>query len=835
MIAVSIKCRKHQLFRQKIKYIDKLMKTISFHSSCTSIFILFFLLTPFFLSPPVTFAGGSLQRTMEAYSQIQGITTDQLKADQEQIKAFDYNNQLAIRALSSLQDITAAETPRILSFLSTEKISFDRAVLFEKFCQLDEMNLEVALKGFKKISEIDFKTLYAAEGVVQLSGLKAEQFFKEIDFISNFGGSGRWAITSLLQIEGMDAEHAVQCIAILKALDEEQRWAAEGLSKIKGLTPKEAIQNLEMVKQTFGSDALTIQALGNLPGMTGAEANLWLNTYFSKPQSKHDALYLTLSPTQKTTLLQAFYKASDILVWDINNLHSVSNGDGNEIPVAVLKSASIKRLTTLFNSLTKEIQGKYGQQFTNHTAKGNTKGAVTVLRKATAAARKYTATRCSTANIYILLSRLTIMYDSSYRLIVAPELQKRINTDYQGKLLPFLQDIDPESVFVATFATSMAQKRQLDPFWPKDGQGQRDVLEIISRSAFRDHNSLIFFATGFTRVLKVALPEASHYLLEKLISLAQTKDSLMAQQIRIILQFYLEEQSSLLDKDIQEKIREIMKNYGEVALSYYDGAPFAEWIKDGELHAFSTYNTDDDGYQSFLSNSRYLLSKGYQPILTESFNTSTGTDEKKHFSNLLEAVSSKENGSIEKLFRFMKDNPVVIDFVKTVDSMRIYQSVVVFQNATIQRNLIEHFLKAGHEMLIHRGHSYWLGAHLLVPLRELNESGKLDAFTCGAKQRFLSIGSCGATNNFTELRTLFKNNIDIIGSLGTGMTSLNNLYNVFLLESVAKGSHDMNWNEMDRRAAAIMTGQGAQDYLLPGSLPAVLYKIQGAGGQCKFR
>ncbi len=788
------------------------------------------------LFPPTTLAGGSLQRTMDAYNQIQGMNAEREKADLEQIKALDYTNQLALRALSSVQGVTTADTPRILDFLSTEKISFDRAALFVKFCKLEEVTLDLALIGFKKISGIDSKTLYAAEGIVKITGLKAEQFFRGLNFVSTLGNSGRWAVTSLLQIQGMDAEHAVQSVTIIKDLDDKQCWAAEGLNKIKGLTPKEAVQNLEMVKQTHGSDALTIQALGNLPDMTGAKAYQWLTTYFNKPQSEHDALYLTFSPTQKTTLLQAFYKASDILVWDINNLHSVSDIDGNEIPAAVLQSASIEKLTTLFNRLPREIQEKYGQQFTGHTAKKNTGNAVTVLRQATAAARKFTATRRTTANIYILLSRLTIMYDSSYRHIVAPELQKRINAAYQGKLLPFLQDIDPESMFVATFATSMAQKKQLGPFFPKDGEGQRKVLEMITRSAFRDHNSLIFFATGFPRVLNVALPEASHFLLEKMISLAQVKDSIMAQQIRIILQFYLEEQSSLLAEDIQEQIKEIMKNHGEVALSFYAGSPFAEWLIDGRLHGFSTYNTDDDGYQSFLSNCRYLLSKGYQPVLTESFSSDhVGSDLNEQLRSLLESVSRKENLSLDKLFRFMKNNPVVIDFVKTVNSVRIYQSVVIFQNASTQRTLIEHFLKAGHEMLIHRGHSYWLEAHLLVPLRELSQSGKLDTLICGAQKRFLSIGSCGATNNFTELRTLLKNNIDIIGSIGTGVTSVNNLYNVFLLETVAQGPSDMNWNEVDRRAAAIMTGQGAQDYLLPGSLPALLYKIQGAGGQCKFR
>jgi hypothetical protein len=320
-----------------------------------------------------------------------------------------------------------------------------------------------------------------------------------------------------------------------------------------------------------------------------------------------------------------------------------------------------------------------------------------------------------------------------------------------------------------------------------------------------------------------------------MITLAQDKDTLMAQQVRIILQYYLENQSNLLDDNIQAKIREIMTEYGEVQLAYYARTPFGEWLKDGELHAFSTYNTDDDGFHSFVANTAYLLSKGYQPIMTESFSDFAGVDKKEELARLLKSVAEKEKNSGAGLFRFMRNNPLVVDFVKTVNSVKIFQSMTVFHNNDTQRSLVKYFLQAGYEMLIHRGHSYWLELHLLVPLRELDKSGELAAFTCGDKQRFLSIGSCGATNNFTELRTLFKNHIDIIGSIGTGVTAVNNCYNVFLLETVAQGPEDMDWKEVDRRAAAIMTGQGAQDYLLPGSLPAVLYKIQGAGGKCEFR
>jgi hypothetical protein len=74
----------------------------------------------------------------------------------------------------------------------------------------------------------------------------------------------------------------------------------------------------------------------------------------------------------------------------------------------------------------------------------------------------------------------------------------------------------------------------------------------------------------------------------------------------------------------------------------------------------------------------------------------------------------------------------------------------------------------------------------------------------------------------------------MLGSMGTGMTNVNNLYNLFLFETIAAGPVEMNWREVDRRSLFIFPGESGRSYLRPGSLPAVLYKIIGEG-RCWFR
>ena len=72
---------------------------------------------------------------------------------------------------------------------------------------------------------------------------------------------------------------------------------------------------------------------------------------------------------------------------------------------------------------------------------------------------------------------------------------------------------------------------------------------------------------------------------------------------------------------------------------------------------------------------------------------------------------------------------------------------------------------------------------------------------------------------------------EVITSLGAGKTEINNLYNWFLFETVAKNPEIATWKEMDSRAAFIFRQDADKDYQLPGELPAILFKILG-GKKC---
>jgi len=793
------------------------------------------LLFVFLLCPSDLQAGGAQDRAVDVFSKIPGITKQHLEKGKELISHLDYYNTRVFRVLCKLPNVTAPEALEILPGLSEEPITFYHLELFELFSSLDGVNLEIALQALQKIKELEFSSVLVAESLKNIPSISSSQFLDIIQHIRQLSNPARWALKSFFEIKGQTAEEATQGVDLIMQLSYDQCWAAEKNNIITNISADEALKNIMAIPLVPLADIKNVRALFSLPEMTGQEAYSWLNNYFVKPQEEKNALYRSLRNDQKSILLRVFYQASKYIIRDINNLHSIMDINEMEIAASSLSSYSFEELKVMLERLSPAIAEKYASRFVGHAEQGNKSGAINILRQATSEARIMTARQCSAANIYILLSRVTILFDSSFRNILLPELRKHIENGYGGSLYGFLQAMDPENLYVSRFISSLAQKGKLAMFFPRKVKEQEEILELVSGSAFSDENSLIFFAASFTKFLEIIKPEARHILLDNMISFAIDDNAIFAQQVRIILQHYMEEHPELLGDDVIDQVQSIMETYGTVALSEYAKTPFAEWREDGVLSAVSVFNSDDDGRSSFLSNCRYLIKNGYLPRISKSFLQDELNDNlKKTLATLLNDLKGKKSGSLEYLFSFLTNNAVAIDFVKSINSMGIIHSICIYRNNDIQTKLLVEFINGDHEMFIHRGHSYWLDNHLLIPLREIVQTEKVSRARMAAKQRFFSIGSCGAINNYSELTRIFCNKIDLLGSLGSGKTRVNNLYNLFLFETVAAGPVDMSWKEVDRRSSFVFKGDGGSSYLSPGSLPAILYKIIGEG-RCWFR
>ena len=172
--------------------------------------------------------------------------------------------------------------------------------------------------------------------------------------------------------------------------------------------------------------------------------------------------------------------------------------------------------------------------------------AINTLKQATAYARKQTARDLTTANIYILLSRGSELYDSSFRDVLVPVLLSRLNNSFSADLLLFFKKTDPENIHVSDFIISCAQKGKLTAFFPEDSGEQRAVLDLMAQSAFQNEQSLILFSATFAALLDKLQPEARTYLLDKMVATIGDPESTFSLQLRVILQYYYEKNQQLL-------------------------------------------------------------------------------------------------------------------------------------------------------------------------------------------------------------------------------------------------------------------------------------------------
>lgn len=772
-------------------------------------------------------ADTTAERTVEVLSKVPGITAEDLNYSKKIIEKLDYTNMRVFRVLCTRPDMTAPEAIRLLPTLIGEPIDYEHLILFEQYCLLGGVDLQKAQKALQEIKALDYISVWAGVSLCHNISLTPDRTLSAILQLKELQEPARWAAKAFFEINGQTDDSVSQCLQLIKTLSREHCRAVETNCKIVSLSVDQAIANIQAIGLISRENIQTVRALLALPKMTGTNAYTWLTEYFSKSECDHELQYHMLSPEKKTVLLQAYMGASENVVLTLNNFHAITNQEGDEIPDARLASFSFQQLNALFKNFPPDTINRFYPAYSDFVKKGDKNLAIARLRGATAFARKETAARLSSANLYAVMMQVSILYDSSFRLILIPELEKRINEKFNGKLLGFMQEIDPENIHVANFVAALAMKARLAMFLPPDRDGQKEIIDLVTASAFKDENSLVLFAATFEKLLDGILPATRDYLIEQMIEQANNS-SIFAEQIRTILQYYLEGKPKLLGAKNMMRMTAILKKYSAPPLSNYEITPFRQWLQDGKLSSLSVFHADDDGRSSFMSFCNFLLSKGYILLPSTKFNTvQPGSTETKELAEHLLQVSRGQNGSVERLFRLLKNAPLVVDLVKTVKSVHISHSVCVFYNGDTQQNLLEQFMRNGYEMYAPRGHSYWLKDHILDPLQNLLTSQKIDDAELIAEHRFLSIGACGGIQIYADLTKAFCNRLDMLGSLGAGKTEINNSYNWFLFETVAEKPEIATWKDMDSRAAFIFRQDTDKDYQLPGELPAILFKILG--------
>jgi len=779
------------------------------------------------LSCGAAFGDRLYSETVEAFEQVDCLSPEEFDYYKGLIEALSYTNLKIFKTFCSLPTILPDEAIVVLKRLVGIRIKYDHIGIFENFVYQDGINMEEGWQLLSRLSELKYAPSRALLGLGSISTtLSLADLETIIDQVQSLDEAGHWAAKAFLLLPDHTIETIAQGLASLNSMDEHQRWAVESLCLIKEAHLKFVFEAMAITSTLPDSDARNCKSLFKLSSITPESAYSWLTSYFSLGLWSEESNYFMLPSQDKSTLLKAFSEASDYLIWKVNNLHDVTDRYGQEIGNYQLSTSSYARLSQLFNRLVPSVRQRFSSRWRDGTNTGKKTVLINTLRRATSVARSQAAKDLTSANIYILLSRGSELYDSSFRNILVPVLKKRIINTFGDNLLRFLLAVDPNNNHVSDFIISLAQKGKLTKFFPENAAEQEKVLDLVAESAFQDENSLILFSATFMKLLKIIDPTTRSYLIDKMLSFIENQNTLFTIQLRVILQYYLQEYPNLLAQRDKDAIVRMVAQYGRIELSQFTGTAFQEWKKDGKLQSLSIFQSDDDGRKSFFSNCRTLLNKGYRPRVSGSYSLLPVNSPLLATSyRIVKTIRAKPTSGLMKLYRLMARNPVVIDWVKQVNSIEISHAVFIYQGERTQMRLLEQFIKKGHEMFAQRGHSYWRKEQLLDPISKLLQSGTITEQDLLAKQRFMSLGSCGGIRAYSELNYLFKNNVDILATVGTGKAIINNPYNQRFFEIIASSADTISWKKIAAQTFQIFKQGLGEEYLQPGCLPAILHKM----------
>ena len=767
----------------------------------------------------------SFRRTVEAFVEVPCLTSDELAYGKQVLRGLDYNSKRAVRQLSLLPGTDFESSKKAWGLLLSLHLSYEQLLIFEDWADLEGATMEQALQLLPKIKTMRYEAGKSFRAYIKLPNIRPSFALRVIPILTTLDDAKNKAAEGLFSIEDMEAKGALDHLLTIGRFNDKQAWACAAFAGVKRMNRETMVDAMPLIRQLRRDDAWNARTLFKQEDMTRIGAWEWLVSYFATPPPVQEVQYLRLTREKRKTLLNAFYDAGEELVWKINNLHAVTDEYGREISRVGLAQMSSRAINARFQKLSRKTRYVYSKRFTSAYKAGQRRTLVSVLRQATSADRKQVSRDLTSANIYALLAQGSELYDSSFRDILTPILKGRIRKSHNGNLLLFLKDIDPDNLLVANFIVSLAQKGKLTTFFPTDSVEQERILELVAMSAFKDEDTIMLFSATLKHLLTVLEPGARKFFIERMTQEAASGNCIFTRLITVILQYYLEEYPQLLGPQARLLITRAVIHHGSVDLSRFLVTPFPEWKADGRLGSISIFHPDDDGRQSFLSNGRSLINNGYRITASDQYTPLQSVSSRKKSTALIRRAGKNPASSLAALFSAMRTTPFAVAFVKKMNGITIRHSVYVYSDEEDQQQVLQRFLQGGDEMLAQRGHSYWRSEQITDPVRMLREKRLISDRDLTAKQRFLSLGSCGGVKAYTRLTKLFLGHVDILATIGTGIAIINDPYNRHFFEIIAKNPSTITWKEMADKSSFIFAGGRGRDYLQPGSLTAILHKI----------
>jgi len=750
----------------------------------------------------------SSEQTLALYQSIPGLTSQQIDYGRAAIPRMNYNAQRIFRKICALPGVTFEHARQAIDLLGRERFTFEQVQTFEALAGLDTVDIKIGMASLATVKNLGFEAGRSFRKYVGMEGVTANVAMSMISMFNNMDDYNNRAAQAFFAVKGMRVDLAQKGMPALMRLRNNQAKAAETYAKVPGMDPETMFDGLELLQKLYQDDAWNARCLFTDKSLTPRDAWNWLVSYFALPTNVQETQYDKLDSHQKTVLLQGLYEGGTEIIWKINNFHAVTDANGYEISEAALNSYSMQQLQAKFNELPSSVR----ERFSGFASAGRGQ-AIGMLKQATSAARMQTARDLTVANAYAVMAQGSELYDSSFREILVPVFQARINSRNQGDLLAFLKSIDPGNRLVSDFISSCAQKGKLTAFFPSDAGKQKEILSLVASSAFQNEDSILLFSATLSHLLKVLTPEARSHLIGLMAQNSDAENAAFSKLVTVILQYYLQTYPELLGPADRTLISRLIVRHGAVNLDRYQITPFNEWKQDGRLGSVSMFHPDDDGRQSFISNANLLLNSGYQLVPSPQYSVGSTPP------------ALPQGAGLASLFESMRTRHFAVAFVKKVGNVTIVHTQFVYSDMENQMEMLNRFIHSKDEMLAQRGHSYWRSEQIIDPLTKLIEENRVTEADLRGKQRFLSLGSCGGVKVYTNLTRLFASSVDILATIGTGLALINDPYNKMFFEIIASNPSTLSWKGVAQQSSSIFQGERGQDYLLPGSLTAILHKI----------
>lgn len=777
------------------------------------------------LSPAVSQTNDAVhQETLRIYKATRDTKRQNDALIWKNIRQLSYVQSRLFRSFCRLQKVSGREIKHFLDKLPEQSVPFETAELLDTFVTLPGSDSV----GYKHLlfllNETPHSTITVLHKLIQIPALQSDGVVLIVEQASTMKASSLWALKAVFEKVKPSGISIKALIQQLNLLSTSQQWLVE---KVFRTIPTSSVLSTKTIA-TIGtlSNTATINMMATFNSSTSDPDNTlyWLNSFFLHSPIQQDDLYAGFGPLQKQEILKIYDAGASELIHETNRHHDVTDRFGREISNTRLKRLSEKQLVDVFERLHPKVKLQWADTFHNAIAANNLTEINSILHQATKQSQLETVKELTCANLYVLLSRGGQLYTSSFRNVLVPHLRAKIQNIFPHGRLHFLHTTDPTNIYTSRFISNLLRRGQLDLFMPENPKQQLAILDLVEKSAFSTSNSILHFSASFKTLLSRLRQQPRSYFIEKIIVQLESSEEKIAAPIQLMLQNYV------VDKNITERdrrhIQSALEKRPHIPTEPFTRTPFQEWLSDDRLSSLSIFQNDDDGYGSYVSNGIGLLTNGYIPSLSVNFlpppykSTTTSLIQR-----LLVDTQKKPYHVLNELFHLSSKSPIIIDWKKMVGGIEITHSTGIYQNDKNQTDLLKQFLQLGYEMYCQRGHSYWLRRQLQTPLAKIVKDDTVFFKSIKSKQRFLSLGACGSVGSYLNLGKILAGHVDILATLGTGRTKINNMYNRTLFEIIISQPHLTSWQDVRKLTDPIFTGNDEKDYLQPGSLPSLVHKM----------